>query len=184
MINSALGRSTLAVVSALSVVIALAAPSFAHVQTVWDGNDSPSKLDIKWAGLAHDGPIWYGAIVMMRATRAAELDTQGDMFIDVDSRGNHKSDYYIWIDHKSGDKLKGGVYKYTRNGSYKVARAAAWREGSKWFWFAFHKKAVKQRGGFIRWYASARYFKSRDYYGNITYRWDSTPDRGMKSHKA
>lgn len=162
-------------------VLLIAPPAGAHSVFVEDWNDSSSVLDIQWSGFGHDGKVLFGAIGMVRAVRSSELAFEGDLYVDFDSRGNYKPDFYLWID-RSGGRLKGSLWKYTTSSSQWVAPVSVWRYDDKTFNFAFNKGRLNMSGGYVRWFVTSRYFKGREY-DKILYYWDYAPNRGMKTHR-
>ena len=174
-----LRRSVLSVIVGASL-LATMTPANAHVQVRWDGNDSRSPLDIEWAGIGHTSRFYFGAARMVNSFRSAMLGRRGDFYVDLDSRGDRSPDYYVWINYSNGIKAK--VYKYTTNSSVYVGQGSAWRYDASTVNFRFPRRLVRRSGDYIRWYASTRYFRSVDSYGNASYYWDNAPDRGMRTH--
>ena len=174
------GRRALSAIAVASM-LALASPAHSHEQAKWDGNDVTSPIDIKWAGIGHTKRVYYGAIATVNSVRSAMLGGKGDVYMDFDSKGDRKADYYVWINYRNG--LKARVYRYTTNSAVYVGRGRAWRHSSTTFNFRFPRKLVRRSGDYIRWAANTRYFNRVNSYGDRLFSWDWSPDRGMRTHK-
>lgn len=174
-------RSLLLLVVLVGTWNSTAISASAHLQMDVDANDSRSPLDIRVAGIDHSKRITVGVLSMVGRFRNASLGAKGDAYVDFDTTGSNRPDYYVWVNNRGG-RLKARVYKYTRNSSYRVGRGVALRYNSKIIGFGFRSRLIKVRGGYFRWVANTRYVGGTNRYGNIVYRWDFAPNNGMKGH--
>lgn len=152
-----------------------------HVQVDVDYADASSPLDIYAAGLGHTDRLIFGAGVMVSRFRNVVLGADGDFYVDFDTRGGGKADYYVWVNSTAG-RLSARVYEYTADSSLLIGYGDAWRYDAKTVNFRFARRLIHSNGGYLKWYANTRYFRGINKYGNPTYTWDDAPDRGMKGH--
>lgn len=57
--------------------------------------------------------FYVGLIATDNTFRNPALGLTGDVFLDMDSRGDRRSNYFVWVNYRDG--LKASVWKYNRN---------------------------------------------------------------------
>lgn len=169
------------VLCTLGVLAFSAGPANAHLQGIYDGGDVSSPLDIKVAGVGHTNRLVFGGGIMVARFRNATLGPKGDFYVDFDTAGDNRPDYYVWVNNSDG-RLTARVFRYRQGGSYAVGSGSAWRYDSKTVNFRFPRGLINVSGGYFKWFANSRYSRGINQYGNMRYAWDYAPDRGGRGH--
>lgn len=146
-----------------TAVVAFASASQAHLKLDWDGNDTGSPLDIRYSAFDHSKRFYYGWITTDNTFRNPALGAKGNLFLDLDSRGDRRSDYYVWVDYRNG--LKASVWKYNRarTEAFRVSWARAVRANRRSVVFRFPRSSIRRGGAYMRWYASSSYLRRVEY---------------------
>lgn len=154
-------------------------PASAHVRLDWDPNDSASPLDLHYGFINETKSHIYGGFITYGRFRNVALGSKGDLYLDLDSYGDKKADYYVHVNF-AGSSLRARVLKYTAKSAQVIGRGRVVKASPKAVVFRFPRKAIRVTGGFLRWFASSRYYWKTGQYGRVYYRWDAT---GWKGHE-
>jgi subtilisin family serine protease len=140
-----------------------------------DPQDSVSHYDIRRSGFTkRDGRYLlrvgtYGSWLSSKLAKP-----ENNIYMDLDTRGDGRSDFYAWIYFKNGE-LVGKVQRYTRQASVTVGHGAVTRVDPRSVKMTFKPKAISGPEGKIRWYASSQF---KGYFDCPTDCWDEAPNRG------
>ena len=140
-----------------------------------DRQDSQSHYDIRRSGFTKRNVRYLLRVGTYRSWPSSKLaKPENNIYLDLDTRGSGRSDFYAWIYFKNGE-LVGKVQRYTRKASVTVGRGRVRRVDPRSVKMTFKPGVIDNPAGEIRWYSSTQF---EGYFDCPTECWDESPNTG------
>lgn len=167
------------VIAAATLAVLAAIPLIARAthQTVWDGDDTKGRLDVRrvdtWGPHGNMG----FEIRTFRRWTAFEMWDAGFFVVHVDTIASKRTDYYVLV-RSNGNAMEGLLFKdREQERDARLGKVSVWRpdKRSVRFRFPWDDVRMSETRVAVRWYVSSIF--SNDYCLNVCI--DRAPDSGL-----